>query len=310
MENHIDKILLISLSNIGDAILTTPVLQALHDLYPQATIDIVADQRSSEIFLHCPYRGEILHKYKNKILRGVPFLLKELLPRKFDLIVDLRTDLLAYFLRAKKRLTKRNRKNCGPHAVEQNMGVLREIYQGDPPQCHIWLSDENKSYARQVLGIYANKRLLGLGPGANWIGKIWPKERYLALTECVKDIFDAVIILGDDDDRKYSEYISINSKLPCVDLCGRTSLLQVAAVQELLKMFIGNDSGLGHMASAVGTSSLTIFGPGRPDRYHPWGENALWVTGKDEKVENVSVDDVVSILRSNPVYSTVRNEVH
>ena len=302
--NLFNQILLISLSNIGDAIMTTPVLQALHAKYPEAKIDIVADRRSSEIFLHCPYRGEIYHKEKQKLMRGALSLLKSLLKRKYGLIVDLRTDGLAYLLRADKRLTKWQRKPYGPHAVEQHIGVISSLYGNSKiPACHIWIDENDKLFARETLGSFANNRLLGLGPGANWHGKIWPKERYLALTEHLKDSFDAVILLGDIYDREYSEYISNNTKLPCMDLCGRTSLLQTAAVQELMEIFIGNDSGLGHIASAIGTPSLTIFGPGRPDRYHPWGENSFWIEGKDKKIENVSVDDVVSLLKCNKIYS-------
>ena len=105
MKNVVNKILFISLSNIGDAIMTTPVLHALHQLYPEAIIDIVGDQRSSEIFKHCPYRGEIFHKQKNSFLRGVPALLMTLWAQSYDLVVDIRTDGLAYLLPAGKRLS-------------------------------------------------------------------------------------------------------------------------------------------------------------------------------------------------------------
>ncbi len=78
MRETVNKILFISLSNIGDAIMTTPVLMALHECYPEAVVDIVGDKRSSEIFKHCPFRGEIFNKQKNMFLRGVPALLKTL----------------------------------------------------------------------------------------------------------------------------------------------------------------------------------------------------------------------------------------
>ena len=291
------RILLISLSNIGDAVMTTPVLQALHAIYPDTKIDIVADRRSSDIFLHCPYRGEIYHKEKQRLLRGSLFLLKRLITRKYGLIVDLRTDGLAYLLRADTRLTKWQSNAYGPHAVERHFGVISSLHGNNKiPACHIWVNEDDKLFAREILGGYANKRLLGLGPGANWHGKIWPKEKFLALTEHVKDKFDAVILLGDDYDREYSEYISVNSKLACIDLCGRASLLQTAAVLGFMATFIGNDSGLGHIASAAGIPTLTIFGPGKPEQYHPWGENSRWIEGKDKKIENVSVEEVVSLL--------------
>lgn len=71
------KILLITLSNLGDAVMTTPVLEWLHQLYPGAVIDIVGDRRSSAVFSGCPYRGRILNKDKQRIGRGVPALLQE-----------------------------------------------------------------------------------------------------------------------------------------------------------------------------------------------------------------------------------------
>ena len=116
MRETVNKILFISLSNIGDAIMTTPVLMALHERYPEAVVDIVGDQRSSEIFKHCPFRGEIFNKQKHRFLRGIPVLLKTLWFQSYDLIVDIRTDGLAYLLPAGKRFTKFNRK-YNPHGM-------------------------------------------------------------------------------------------------------------------------------------------------------------------------------------------------
>ncbi len=150
----VSKILVISLSNVGDAVMTTPVLQALHELYPEAVIDIVGDQRSSEIFKHCPYRGEIFHKQKNRFLRGVPAMLRVLWAQSYDLVVDVRTDGLAYLLPAGKRFTKLNRTKTKGHSVQQHLGVISKIYQSDPPQCHVWISDKEKNFAEKSLGDY------------------------------------------------------------------------------------------------------------------------------------------------------------
>ncbi len=134
MHDQVNKILFISLSNIGDAIMTTPVLRALHECYPEAVIDIVGDRRSSEVFKHCPFRGEIFHKQKQRFLRGTPALLKALWFQSYDLIVDIRTDGLAYLIPAGKRYTKfnkkLNRKTTGLHSVQQHMGIISNIFQG------------------------------------------------------------------------------------------------------------------------------------------------------------------------------------
>ncbi|MGB5439175.1 MAG: glycosyltransferase family 9 protein, partial [Gammaproteobacteria bacterium] len=97
------SILLITLSNIGDAVMTTPVLEALHHRYPKARIDIVTDARAGSLFEHCPYRGEIILKHKG--WRGTLALLKRLRTTRHDLVVDLRTDGLALLLHARRRLT-------------------------------------------------------------------------------------------------------------------------------------------------------------------------------------------------------------
>ena len=293
----VNKILFISLSNIGDAVMTTPVLQALHELYPEAVIDIVGDQRSSEIFKHCPYRGNIFHKQKNRFLRGVPALIKNLWAQSYDLIVDLRTDGLAYLLPAGKRYTKLNRRKTGAHSVQQHLGIISKIYQGAPPQCHVWTSSIDKKFAEESLGEYYGKKLLGLGTGANAKKKIWPKENYLALVEKVGNDFDAVIFLGDDRDKEHSNYISSKIDIPCINLCGRTSILEAVAIQQCLEFFVGNDSGLGHLASAAGIPTLTVFGTGEPDRYRPWGNKALWLAGEKQNVSNIAVDDVVGLLQ-------------
>jgi len=301
MKDEVNKILFISLSNIGDAIMTTPVLQALHELYPEATIDIVGDQRSNEIFKHCPFRGEIFHKQKNSFLRGVPALLKTLWAQSYDLVVDIRTDGLAYLLLAGKRLTKLNRIKTGAHAVQQHLGIISKIYQSAPPQCHIWTNSIEKKFAEESLGDYYGKKLLGIGPGANAEVKIWPKENYLSLVEKAGEIFDAIVFFGDNRDKEVSDFISSHVETPCINLCGKTSVLQAVAILKLMTGFVGNDSGLGHMASAAGIPTITMFGVGEPERYRPWGEKALWLVGEKQNINNVAVDDVVGLLQKQMI---------
>ncbi len=291
------RILFISLSNIGDAIMTTPVLQALHTRYPEAIIDIVADRRSAEIFMYCPYRGELFFKQKREILRGGWSLLKALRARRYDLIVDLRTDGFAYLLRTDKRLTKWHRKNNGLHSVEQHMGIIGSIYAPAPiPACHIWLGENEIHFANQIIGSYKGKRLLGIGSGANSQKKIWPADRFVSLIDRLRDWFDAAVLFGNKRDQECSEYIYSRISLPCINLCGKTTLLQAAAVQAHIELYVGNDSGLGHMASAMGTPTMTIFGPGEPERYRPWGNRAMLAAGNGQEIDQATVEDVIHVL--------------
>ena len=77
--------------------------------------------------------------------------------------------------------------------------------------------------------------------------------------------------MGDSRDKERSDIISLQVDKPCINLCGVTDIIQAVAIQRCLDIFVGNDSGLGHLASAAGIPTLIIFGTGEPDRYRPWG---------------------------------------
>ncbi|MYH69785.1 MAG: glycosyltransferase family 9 protein [Gammaproteobacteria bacterium] len=289
--------LFITLSNIGDALLTTPVLQFLHRYDETAAIDIVGDRRSSELFLHCPYRGEIYHKQKQRFLRGAPALLFELRRKRYDLVVDLRTDILARLVRADKRLSKTTGNGQG-HAVERHFAAISPLTEGEEiPSTTLWVGPEDRDYADGVCRQLPGDRWLCIGPGANWEKKIWPAEKFVLAATELGDGLDALVLLGNDSDNRQAEYIAARVQLPCVNLCGRTTLLQAGAVMERTSLFLGNDSGLGHMAAAVDTPSITLFGPSNPGRYHPWGPRAAWLAAPDSNIENIPVNIVVEKVR-------------
>ena len=293
------SMLFITLSNIGDALMTTPVLQFLHGYDENASIDIVADARSSVLFRHCPYRGEIHHKRKQRFLRGVPALWHELRRKRYDLVVDLRTDILARLVRAEQRLFK-NGGDRHIHAVEKHFSAVSELA-GDAkiPDTVLWPGQADRDFARATCARLPGKKWLCMGPGANWDKKIWPPERYALAARNLSNEFDALVLLGSEADNRQALQVAPNAGLPCINLCGRTTLLQAAAVMARMTLFIGNDSGLGHMSAAVNTPSFTLFGPGSPERYHPWGPCAGWYAAPDRNIENISVDIVVDRINAH-----------
>jgi heptosyltransferase-3 len=289
-------ILLITLSNIGDAVMTTAVMAALHKKHPLAIMDIVADARSCDLFSHCPYSGEIFLKDKQAGWRGLLRLVKQLRTQRYDLVVDLRTDGLTLLLRAGRRLTRQGSKAAGPHAVERHFGVIgpREGINEIPPTC-LWLAQHDQEFARQQLTVLPGTRWLALGPGARGAAKRWPAAAFSALLVQLQTQFDAVVLLGSAADMKPCQQLAEHIPLPCLNLAGKTGLLQAAAVLQRAALFIGNDSGLGHMAAACNTATLTLFGPGDPRRYHPWHPHARWVQSDSRNIADVSVEAVVAI---------------
>lgn len=293
------RILLVTLSNIGDALMTTPVMQALHGRYPQARLDIVIDPRSGELFTHCPYRDVLIVRDKRLGWRGDLALLGRLRATRYDLVVDLRTDGLAWLLRARRRLTRWGRERNGKHAVERHMGVItgRERVTGIPPLC-LWLSDAERGFACESLAALPGPRRVALGPGARWAPKRWPARRFRDLADRLQDTCDAVVLLGDRADTDCCREIAAGMQRPCLDLAGRTTLLQGAALLAHMQLFIGNDSGLGHLAAAAGIPTLTLFGPGAPARYRPWNPRGLWLQSPTRRLADLTVAEVAQTART------------
>ncbi len=86
-------------------------------------------------------------------------------------------------------------------------------------------------------------------------------------------------------------------RLPVLNLAGQTSILEDCAVLARAQVFVVNDSGLGHMASAVGIPTLTVFGPTDALRYHPWGQQADWLSEPEGRIEALPGAAVAAQLR-------------
>jgi ADP-heptose:LPS heptosyltransferase len=291
--------LFISLSCVGDAVMTTPLLQSLHNHYPDARIDIVGDRRSSLLFSRCPFAGEIVNKDKSRPGRGVFELLGRLRHKRYDIIVDVRTELLAYLLRANRRYTRLRARPYGAHAVEQMMGVMREIHGDDPiPPARLWTDAADRRQAGELLYPLDAGRWLALAAGAGGrAAKTWPQDRYAALANNLAGDFNGVILLGTESDQAVTAAIGRRLDIPFVDLAGKTTLLQVAAVLERSAFFVGSDSGLGHVAAGVATPTLTLFSVDQPERVRPWGNQAVWLQGDNNDARNIALADAEAKIR-------------
>jgi len=291
-------ILLVSLSCVGDAVMTTPVLEALQKASPGASIDIVSDDRSSIIYTHCPYRGRVFIKDKKLFLRGSVALLKEVRRKDYDLIVDLRTDGLAYLCKGKRRLTKWNSVPYGGHAVQRLMGVIRTVHGEQAiPAPRVWITASEQTFAEAMLSALPGRRWLALAPGNADPKKVWQADKYAALANAMSDQITGVILDGSPREKAATEAVASMLKVPYVDLAGKTNLLQAAAVLSKASFFVGGDSGLGHIAAAVSTPTLTFFSVDSPARVLPWGNSAHWLKSRDEYTSNIALEEAISKVR-------------
>ena len=296
-DKNIKKILFITLSNIGDVILTTPTLEALHSKFPNATFDIVGDKRSEILFKYCPYIDNFYQKNKELGWFGVLALIKKLRKKKYDLAVDLRSDGILYFVKATKKLFKTpNKSSLKIHSVEKHFLSLNRVVENNIPSTTIWLSDYEKELTNKLFTKYKNKCLLTIGLGANFDGKIWHISNYIKLANILNTFFDVIILVGDKNDATLSREFASGYKGIIIDCCGHYNLLETTAIIKKSDFFVGNDSGLGHIASAVKTQSFTIFGVGEPCRYKPWSKQAFWLQDENYKINNIEPKVVAKVI--------------
>lgn len=300
-DGNVRRILFITLSNIGDVILTIPVLETLHQRFPDARIDIVADEKSAMLFRDCPYRGQVFIKKKRAGLAGLLELASQLRKTNYNLAVDLRTDGLLWLLRAREKIFKKsNRATLHLHSAEKHWACVRLYADFSMPTPRLWLTSEQRETARQRLqDVACHGRILALGLGANFQGKIWPVAAFAELARQLVDVdasFEHVMLLGDRRDQALSQGFLRHYGKPVLDFCGALDILETAAMLETADYFVGNDSGLGHMASAVGTPTYTVFGVGQPGRYRPWGPRAAWMQSADYCIGSVKAAEVASAI--------------
>jgi ADP-heptose:LPS heptosyltransferase len=274
-------ILFISSSRIGDAVLASGLIKRLHDEIPNARFTIVAGPLSAPLFADLPNLAQIIVMEKTKGKGHWFKLWNQVRGRNWGLIVDRRGSSVARFLRAKRRAIHRTQPGEPVHKVIEAARLLKVA--DDSPAPYLFTSAKTEAKADALLG--QGGPILAVAPAANWIGKTWPVERFALLAVQLLQKggpFEKgrLLILGGPDDWRASE--PLRRSLPrerWIDLTGQADLLTVYACLKRARLFVGNDSGLMHLAAAAGAPTLGLFGPSDDRLYAPWGLNTRVVRG-------------------------------
>lgn len=263
-------ILFITSNRIGDAMLTTGVLGHLLDRYGEATVTVVCGPLAASLFAAAP-RVRVLPMQKQPWSRHWLALWRHCFGTRWRLVVDLRKSPLAWLLRAKERKVL-GRRHPALHVVEECAALIGAI---PPPAPRLWLDRERLEQAARM--VPEGPPVLAIGPAANWKGKQWRGERFaelaLHLTGPDGSLPGArVAVLAAPHER--GQAAPLVAAVPpdrLIDLVGRTDPALAGACLQRCALYIGNDTGLTHIAAAAGVPTLALFGPGIPERYAPWG---------------------------------------
>lgn len=292
------RILFITATRLGDAVLSTGLLAHLIRTIPDARFTIACGPVAAGLFQNLPGLDKVLVMDKRKYDLHWLDLWKACIGQKWDLTIDLRGSATTLFLRSRKRLIMRGGRRPGRRVTH----LAKVLGLTPPPLPTVWLSEADKAVATATLP--ADAPLIALGPTANWTGKIWPTDRYLPLWNALSATMPQarpVIFYGPGPQERALAEPVLNALPNAVDAGGHFSLPQVAAMLARCRLYIGNDSGLMHLAAAAGTPTLGLFGPSRASDYAPSGKHTAWVIAPgpegDAPIAGLSVPTVAQAAR-------------
>lgn len=150
------------------------------------------------------------------------------------------------------------------------------------PSTALDISEERKLTAHQILngiGIDRTKPIVAMGPGStNSLAKRWPSKNFAILNDRLQnDLSAAVVLFGSANESSVGEEVAAFSVNKPLTLIGKTSLDEASALLSIVDVFVSNDMGLAHLASAVGTKTVVMFGPTDPETTRPFSDNAIVV---------------------------------
>jgi lipopolysaccharide export system permease protein len=271
------RILFVTATRIGDAVLSTGVLSHLLDRYPGARLTVAAGRDAAPLFVDAPGLERVITIEKQPWRMHWLGLYRAVALKRWDVAVDLRASALAYLVWAGKRYVAQKRR-VGEHRVKQ----MARIFGLDPaPSPQLWIGSQREAEAASL--VPPGTPVLAIGPAANWRGKEWRAERFAELAQRLTapgGLFPGarVAVLAAAHERAQALPLIEALGARAIDLVGKIHLLTVAAVIKRSALFIGNDTGLMHLAAATGTPTLGLFGPSPIDQYAPWGPHTAVVS--------------------------------
>lgn len=294
LPDNIQNILLIQLGDIGDVVWTTPGIRAARNAFPNGEISILvkegfgglleADPSIDRIFEVKSYPGHFLRRALSQLS-----FLKNIRSQHFDLAIDLRLGDRGAFLSlatgAPIRVTLHHTEglpwwrnllfthgaipaDLPPErgAAEQSLRILRVLgIDIDDKIPHLWISDAARKSTKEILvqeKVDSLKRWITINPFSRWPYKEWDDHKWAEIISGLWNDFGIrAVVVGSTEERTRAEDLIQKCNSGVMNLAGKTTLAELACLLELSRLHIGVDSAAPHIAAAIGTPTVTIYGP-------------------------------------------------
>lgn len=288
---------------IGDAVMTIPALQLVRAKFPDAVISLLTRSWAEGIFRDAEFIDEIIGIEKSdsriagvldqaRMVRSNKFDLAVLFPNSFEsaLVAKLsgiparigyatekRSFLLTHAVAVPEWKNERHESNYYLNLVEKIEGsTIKATSEGFAALLRV--SDERKDSARLFLkeqGVDDTHPIVAIGAGStNSLAKRWPAENFAKLSDLFdRELHAEIVLLGSAEESSVAAEVAKTKGARPIDLTGRTDLAEATAILSVADLFISNDMGLAHIAAAVGTPTIVIFGPTNETTTRPLGDN-------------------------------------
>lgn len=308
------RILIVNVNWIGDVIFSTPFIRTIRNAFPDAYIACLIHPRCAQMLMGSPAIDEIIvydEEGEHKSLVGKFKLILHLRKMRFDTAFLLHrsfTKALLVFLagiRERVGYPTKNRSfllsmavslpDENLHKVEYFLGLARGYgIKKCETSYEFFVQDSDRAGIRRFLndnGISEKDRLVVLCPGGNWDPKRWPRENFASLADMLYERLGVKIVLsGAKKDSMLVKDISGAMRNKPVVSCGLTTLKGLGALLERADLVIANDSGPMHLAVAMKSRVIALFGPTSPELTGPYGVGSYSVIWKNKECETPCYD--------------------
>lgn len=295
-----ERVCILKPSSLGDIVHALPVLAALRARWPGARIAWVVNRGLRALLDGHPDLDEVI-PFDRARAGGFGRILVELRRRRFDLTVDLQGLLRSAIMTAATGSpvrvgSARAREGAARgrfythkvdhpplsevHAVDRLLAIAAAFGASvDRPTFALPIADEDRRWARETLAGPDGPRLV-LNPGARWATKRWPPEHFAEVgRRAARARGASLVVVGAEEDRPLVDALKARlGPTPCVDLCGRTSLMRLAAVAAEAAVVLSNDTGPLHLAAAAGARVVGLYTCTSPIETGPYGPRAVAVS--------------------------------
>lgn len=275
-KSEIQRILVITLNNLGDIILTTPVIATLRREFPDSRIDVLVGPAGKEVFEKDWNIFKTIIYDKHMPISGKRRLQLKLKQLHYDLVVDLRNTLFGLLIGPKYRTsTIQNFPENITHSMDRHLYRLRSLgIENVQRQSYLHITPEDELHVTSLLkDNQVRSSFVIINPGAKSHLKRWTSEGFAAVADMLTNECNVdIVFVGSQEDEEIVSDIIRRMKYKPHNFTEKVNVRQLGELLRRSKLLITNDSAPLHIGCAVGVRVLAIFGPTDPKKYGPTGE--------------------------------------